>query len=280
MTPNQSTKARYSPVSVVIPCYCCSETIGRALASVTSQTILPREVILVEDGSSDGGKTLDALRRIANECGDAFVVVVVTLRQNSGAASARNRGWDVASQPYIAFLDADDAWHPKKLEIQYGWLLAHPEQRLVGHAHVLKQEGNCNWGEPEREIRAFPVRRSRSLLANPFATRTVMLSRDLPFRFKEGKRYSEDYLLWLQIILSGYPAAYIELPLASSYKAAYGEGGLSANLWSMEKGELNTYLEIYREGRIGVLHTSFLLVYSMAKHMRRVLVRQSRQLTD
>lgn len=266
------------PVSAVIPCYCCHDTIGRALSSISAQTRLPREVILVDDASPDDGKTLNTLQKLAREYERFFPLRIISLKQNGGPGSARNRGWDAATQPYIAFLDADDAWHPKKLEIQYGWMLAHPERCLVGHGHVLKQQEDRNWWELQREIRTFSVRQGRSLLANPFATRTVMLRRDLPFRFKEGKRYSEDYLLWLQVILSGYPSAFIELPLASSYKSAYGEGGLSADLWRMEKGELNTYLEIYKEGRIGPLRICFLFAYSMAKHLRRVLAHQARRL--
>lgn len=266
------------PVAAIIPCYCCRDTIARALASISAQTRLPREVILVDDASPDDGKTSDTLRQLAKEYECVFPLRIISLEKNGGPGSARNRGWDAATQPYIAFLDADDAWHPQKLEIQCGWMLAHPEQCLVGHAHVLKQEGDSNWWELQREIRTFPVRQGRSMLANPFATRTVMLRRDLPFRFKEGKRYSEDYLLWLQIILSGHPSAHIDLPLAASYKAAYGEGGLSADLWRMEKGELNTYLEIYRESRIGLLRLCLLLVYSMAKHMRRMLAGRVRRL--
>lgn len=267
------------PVAAIIPCYCCRDTIVRALASVSAQTRLPREVILVDDASPDDGKTSDTLRQLAKQYEHVFPLRIISLEKNGGPGSARNRGWDVATQPYIAFLDADDAWHPQKLEIQCGWMLAHPEQCLVGHGHVLKQAEDCNWWKIQNEIRIFPVKRGRSLLANPFATRTVMLRRDLPFRFKEGKRYSEDYLLWLQIILSGYPTTHMELPLASSYKAAYGEGGLSADLWRMEQGELNTYLDILKEGRIGPLRTGLLLAYSMAKHMRRVLARQLRRLS-
>src|SRR5574340_1082572 len=118
-----------APVSVVIPCYCCSETIGRALVSIASQTMLPQEVILVEDASPDGGETLGKLRHLAGEYGETFIVKVIALKENCGAGSARNRGWEAAGQPYIAFLDADDAWHPKKIELQYSWMCEHPEYR-------------------------------------------------------------------------------------------------------------------------------------------------------
>ncbi len=61
-----------------------------------------------------------------------------------------------------------------------------------------------------------------------------MLRRDLPHRFFAGKRYSEDYLLWCEILLDGYACYLSPLPLAFMFKADYGEAGLSGNLWAME----------------------------------------------
>ena len=59
-----------APVSVIIPCYRCTQTIARALASIARQTLAPEEVLLVEDCSNDGGKTLDLLYRLLQEYQD------------------------------------------------------------------------------------------------------------------------------------------------------------------------------------------------------------------
>jgi len=118
-------------VSVVVPCYRCKETIERAVASVMGQTQVPAELILVDDQSGDG--SLDLLKLIQSKYG-CNQIKVVSLTVNQGAASARNAGWDVATQPYVAFLDADDAWHPLKIEIQLEWMLKHPGAALTGHA--------------------------------------------------------------------------------------------------------------------------------------------------
>jgi glycosyltransferase involved in cell wall biosynthesis len=214
---------------------------------------------------------------LADKYANFFVVKIISLMKNSGAGSARNRGWDAAGQPYIAFLDADDAWHPKKIEIQYGWMLDHPEYGLVGHGHVIQRGGENSWPTLRSNFCARSVTKISALFSNPFATRTVMLKRDLPFRFKDGKRYAEDYLLWLQIIQS-VPSAYLDVPLASSYKDEYGSEGLSSRLWKMEAGVLDTYWVLHKEGAITLFLASCLSIYSLAKYVRRVGIVLGRRL--
>lgn len=100
-------------VSVVIPAWNAASTIGEALASVAEQRPPAGEVILVDDGSTDG--TADAARR-------AHAGVRVLTQARSGAAAALNRGIEAAGSPLLAFLDADDRWSPEKLRLQLGWL--------------------------------------------------------------------------------------------------------------------------------------------------------------
>jgi teichuronic acid biosynthesis glycosyltransferase TuaG len=120
-------------ISVIIPCYRCSETIERAVDSIAQQTLLPSEVFLIEDASNDNGKTLQFLYLLQKKFQDKFKIEVIPLATNSGPGTARNAGWDKATSRYIAFLDADDAWHPQKLEMQFNWMEAHPEVSLTGH---------------------------------------------------------------------------------------------------------------------------------------------------
>ena len=100
-----------APVTVVVPCYRCATTIERAVVSVAEQMQRPAELVLVDDASADG--TLEVLHALATRHGDW--VKVIALPSNRGAASARNAGWDAATQPLVAFLDSDDACHPPKL---------------------------------------------------------------------------------------------------------------------------------------------------------------------
>ncbi len=111
-----------APVSVIIPCFCCTSTIGRAVESILSQTLLPAELILVDDCSNDGGLTIAKLKQIQDQYQSEIKIMVLEMKRNDGPGSSRNLGWSIATQPYIAFLDADDSWHSKKIEIQYGWM--------------------------------------------------------------------------------------------------------------------------------------------------------------
>lgn len=265
----------YVPVSVVIPCYCCSETIERAVGSIINQTQLPVEIWLIDDASPDEGRTLNKLHELKARYTDTVQIEIIKLPVNGGPSVARNAGWEAATQPYIAFLDADDAWHPQKLEIQYGWMNEHPEIALTCHKCLcLEGDSFPQSGEHLPKVEKFHVRwitKLSLLFSNCFSTPSVMLKNDLPFRFEPQKRYSEDYLLWLQITLSSYQCAFLDLPLAYLYKAPYGEDGLSADLWKMEKGELDTYYRVYKEGYINLFAWLFLVLFSLAKFFHRVI---------
>lgn len=257
----------FVPVSVIIPCHNCADTIGRAIDSVVLQVCRPTELILVDDGSSDG--TLEKLRAYQSRLGTDWVKVIA-LGTNGGPSIARNRGWDAATQPYIAFLDADDAWHPMKLLVQCQWMLSHPSVALTGHGHLWVVSTAPEVDLP-REWCARQVAPRRLLVSNRLATSTVMLRRDVPNRFDAAKRYSEDYLLWLDIALSGHTVFYIDLPLAYSFKAPYGEGGLSGHLWKMEVGELDTLRRLASTGLITRASLWLLYPWSMLKFLRRAL---------
>jgi glycosyltransferase involved in cell wall biosynthesis len=258
-------------VSVIIPCYRTASTIARAVGSVVAQTLPSEEILLVDDCSNDGGATLDALYRLPQTFPQANLRIIV-LEKNTGPGCARNAAWEQAVQPYIAFLDADDAWHPRKLEIQFPWMAAHPEIALSGH-RTLHLAPGAPFPDPGLTTTARPVGRLALLLSNRFPTRTVMLKRDLPCRFDPEKRRAEDYLLWLRIVLGGWPACTIDQPLACSFKEDFGSGGLSADLWEMERAELDAYRRIRQEGYLPMLAQVLLSLFSLAKFLRRWILR-------
>src|SRR5947209_14121538 len=233
------------PVSVVIPCYKCKQTILRAIRSIVNQTTEPSEVVLVEDCSNDG--TLEYLEGLRKHFPPDWIKVL-PLTTNTGPGYARNAGWETATQPYVAFLDADDAWHPEKLQIQYDWMCNNPQAMLVGHASIQLKRDDAHLVRTDGVL-VKRISRLQLLLSNArggFAIRTAMLHRNLPIRFDPSKRYMEDYWWLLIVVFSNYKIYKISLPLAYTFKADWGERGLSGRLWEMEKEELDNYWRLQR----------------------------------
>jgi glycosyltransferase involved in cell wall biosynthesis len=110
-------------VSAIIPTYNRRELVIRAVHSALEQTRRVHEIIVIDDGSTDG--TGDAL---ATEFGDRIVYV---RQANAGVSAARNRGMAMARGRYIALLDSDDEWLPEKTARQVDWLDAHPDFGMV-----------------------------------------------------------------------------------------------------------------------------------------------------
>jgi len=261
------------PVNVVIPCFRCAHTVKCAIDSIVKQTHKPAGVILVDDASRDD--TLGVLWELEKRY--AGWIKVIALDENVGAGSARNAGWAIATQPYIAFLDADDSWHPEKLRIQYEYMRNKPDITLCGHQCVCLH----NSDDPPVALENFPVTKisANSLLfKNAFSTPTVMLKRDIPFRFQEGKHFAEDFLLWQQIAFAGLQVVRLESPLAYVHKSLYGAGGLSAQLWKMEGGELSNFAFLYRAASINFPLYAISVFFSVVKFMKRVLVTRLRGL--
>lgn len=263
-----------APVSVIIPCYRCAGTIGRAVNSVMLQKLLPEEVILIEDGSNDSGKTLAAMIQIKAAYGE-LPFRILCFDKNTGPASARNAGWGASTQPYLAFLDADDVWHPDKLDAQYGWMASHPDVVLSGH---LSQKMPLSGVMPTLPKSSGVCRvKGRSLVfTNYFFTRSVMIKREIPYRFPAAKRYAEDYWLWLTLIYSGYEAWVMNTPLAYSFKEEFGEGGLTGNLWKTQQGVLDVYRRLRQTGHISNILFIVVSAYSLLKFVRRWILTKIR----
>ena len=119
-------------VSVIIPTYNRKNLLKRALHSVSNQTFVPKEIIVVDDGSSDGTKDW-VLER--------FPDVRYIYQDNSGVSSARNSGIKEAIGSWIAFLDSDDEWMSNKLEQQKGIINSSQEAWLCHTNEIWIRNG-------------------------------------------------------------------------------------------------------------------------------------------
>jgi glycosyltransferase involved in cell wall biosynthesis len=254
------------PVSVVIPCFQAHATLPRAVASVAQQSSRARELIVVDDAS--GEDTSAVLRDLQQRYGEDWLRIV-RLERNQGPASARNAGWEAAGGEYVAFLDADDSWLPAKLERQHAFMRAHPEYALSGHRAVYGDDPPVPVGaEP-----AFSeISRGSVLLRNPMVTPSFMVRRAIERRFHGESRHMEDHRFLQELVFSGARIARLEEPLALIHKAAFGAGGLSAELWSMERAELDNYRALRLGGHIGAFQHGLLACYSLAKYARRCIM--------
>ena len=115
-------------VSCIVPTYNGEAYLCEALESIFAQTYQRLEVIVADDGSTDG--TLEVAARYGGR-------VRVVVQANAGPAAARNLGLRTASAPFLAFLDQDDVWHPEKLARQMAHFEARPELD-VSVAHVQR----------------------------------------------------------------------------------------------------------------------------------------------
>jgi glycosyltransferase involved in cell wall biosynthesis len=179
-------------VSVIIPAFNRERTIERAVQSALSQRCADVEVIVVDDGSTDG--TLQKLKAFDDK-------IVVIRQQNAGPGAARNRGIEAATGEYIAFLDSDDEWLPGKLQRQLDIFNATPEVGLVaGSARCVDEEGQFV------EYRVMNKRGNileEILYINFVITSTVLLRAEIlkPLRqwFKTELKPAEDFELWVRL---------------------------------------------------------------------------------
>lgn len=265
-------------VSVLIPVYNSGEVAYRAVASVARQTLRPREVILIDDASPKKEETREWLTKIETDFGDGLSIIVLYQEKNGGPGEARNAGWDIAKGKYIAFLDSDDIWHPKKLEIQYAFMEAHPDLGFSCHHMKPIQEKEIeNFSEEAVSVKmakVIPINPVRYLFKHYPKGGTpsvIIIRRREDIRFQPGKRYFEDALLWWTYCFR-YGGALLDINMAASFKDFYGASGLSGNLWKMEKGELESFGILREEGLISFPLSLAARGFSLLKFVRRVMI--------
>lgn len=177
-----------SPVSVIIPAYNAGQRITRTIQSVLDQTLPVLEVIVVDDGSSDD--TVAVAARFGG-------IVRVISKPNGGPASARNLGAREARGTWLAMLDADDWWFPRKNELQ----LAHASDDAVGLSHCRLDHRV----EKPPDILTFDILWERNWIANSSAMIRRTAFEQLGGFVEDRRLISvEDYNLWLRTAAAGW----------------------------------------------------------------------------
>lgn len=186
-------------VSVVSPMYNAQRWVASVVGGTRAQTFRDFEHLLVDDASND-----DTVREARAAIGDDPRYRIVSMRANAGPGAARDAGLAVARGRYVAFLDADDAWLPEKLERQLAFM------QRTGHAFTfhdyrfMSHDGarvGALVSPPEiLDFRSLHTRRG-------FGCLTVMLDREQIGHVSfaaDDRSLPEDFLCWLSIVKQGY----------------------------------------------------------------------------
>ncbi len=176
--------------AVVIPAYNAAATLARALDSVFAQTLLPVEVVVVDDGSPDRAAIETVVARYGQR-------VRLLQRENGGPAAARNDGARASSASWIAFLDADDAWLPEKMQRQ----LELGEDTRAGLLHGCACLGRAPL--PERMDFDTLWRKNR-ICTSMAVVRRAAFEQAGGFDEELALIGAEDYNLWLRIARAGW----------------------------------------------------------------------------
>ncbi|MBP5200851.1 MAG: glycosyltransferase family 2 protein [Schwartzia sp.] len=187
-------------ISVIMPAYNVEKYIARSVESVLAQTYGDFELLVIEDGSTDGtGEIADAL---AEKDGR----IVVIHQANGGAAAARNRGLDEARGEFVALLDADDLWDAEFLEKTHAKMVACGGNFVYANTEERFLDGSTNFigSVQPREEMFDGFLHATGEYRQPFHTSAVLIRRSLiekyHIRFPVGIRFSEDTAFFLQVL--------------------------------------------------------------------------------
>jgi glycosyltransferase involved in cell wall biosynthesis len=215
-TPVQSTNAQRQ-VSVVIPLYNKIKYIGRAIDSVLAQTYPYFELIVVDDGSTDGSG--DAARRYDD------VRVRTIAQENGGEGAARNRGVAEARFDWIALLDADDEWMPRFLERAMAAATANPAADAIFTDLRNGADGSLWIGDPRGGPVADFLRFYTDHGGYGMTPCSSVISKAAILKaggFPLGVRYGGDVDTWTRLALTDHKFHYVSEPLAIYHGEAEG----------------------------------------------------------
>jgi len=228
-------------VSVIIPTYNRAPKVVRAISSVLCQTFNDYEIIVVDDGSTDSTKPAIAQ---FDEC-----ITYIAHSSNLGVSAARNTGIRRSSAPFIAFLDSDDYWLPKKLAAHMEFFRTHPYAQACQTDEIWIRKGH-RVNPKKKHLKPSGDIFEPSLKLCLVSPSAVMLRRSLLEEvglFDEDLMVCEDYDLWLRISCK-YPVYLIRQQLI------FKDGGRSDQLSYKHKGmdrfRIKSIVKLVKSGRL------------------------------
>ena len=201
--------------SIIIPLYNKASYVRKAVESVLEQTYHDWELIVVDDGSTDG--STEIVSKYSNPH-----IQIVRLEENVGVSNARNKGISLSKAPYLTFLDADDWWEPTFLEEMAGLIERHPDAGIYGTGYCIVKNGKKRVAPigvdnsfTEGEINYCQV--YAKTLCMPLWTGSVCIPRVIfeeTGGFKPHLKLGEDFDLWIRIALK-HKVVFLNKPLSN-----------------------------------------------------------------
>ena len=196
-------------ISVVIPTFNRRQTIGRSIDSVLNQTLFPSEIIVVDNGSTDG--TCDYIQ-------SNFPSIKLLHQPNKGVSAARNKGIRYADTNWIALLDSDDEWFPQKLEKQVMTLSQSPDIKFCHTEEIWIRNGvRVNQMKKHQKYGGHIFFKCLDMCRiSPSSVLFHQSILDDVGYFDKDLKVCEDYDLWLRITAK-FPVLYIDESLIKKY---------------------------------------------------------------
>lgn len=183
-------------VSVITPVYNAEKVIGKTLESVFNQTYKNIEIVLVDDCSKDKSR-----RVIEQYMNNHPEIVYYCQSTNQGAGATRNKALELARGQYVAFLDADDMWHPEKIQKQIE--LLKKKNGAFSYTAIQMIDENGQIVKRKRKVRD-QVDYNFLLHNTMIATSTVLIDRTVLGDFRMPlRRGGQDYATWLMLLRNG-----------------------------------------------------------------------------
>ncbi len=225
-------------LSVIIPTFNRCDLTSRAITSVLHQTRLPDEILIIDDGSIDSTpETLPG----------QFPETRYIRQENGGVSAARNRGIQEAGGDWLAFLDSDDEWLPRKLERQADALTKAPSFQICHTNEIWIRDGRRVNPMKKHEKHGGHIFRFCLPLC-VISPSSVILHKSIFERiglFDEHLPVCEDYDMWLRITPL-YPVLYLEETLVVKYGGHQDQ--LSRSLWGMDRFRITALEKVIRSG--------------------------------
>jgi teichuronic acid biosynthesis glycosyltransferase TuaG len=192
-------------VSIIMPAYNAEKYISESIDSVIAQTYSNWELIVIDDGSTDG--TAEIVKKKQKEDGRIFYYY----QENGRQGKARNKGLKESRSEFIAFLDADDLWSPNKLELQVECLNNHKADLIFSDGYIIQNDRDdiqfsfqtiTGYFQGDKAIELFLIQ-NRIPILSVLTTKQAIIEAGC---FEEDVRIQniEDYHLWLKMLIKGF----------------------------------------------------------------------------